>query len=149
MAIQRRFEVQHGAVFPAGAWLVGGVEPVADFQAPALPGGARPQQVDKDTQLPLWQVQVVDADEEAGKRDKTVSVKLVSKYQPTTPENKTGLPFTPVEFVGLTALPYVDDSGQRVEGGRIQGRARIAWSFRAEGLTAPGSTGASKGQAAA
>ncbi|HET7415182.1 MAG TPA: hypothetical protein VFI97_05745 [Arthrobacter sp.] len=35
---------------------------------------------------------------------------------------------TPVEFKGLTALPYVDDNGMR---------PRIAWSYRADNMVAP------------
>ncbi|HYN30669.1 MAG TPA: hypothetical protein VES95_12510 [Dermatophilaceae bacterium] len=48
------------------------------------------------------------------------------------PENKSGFPWTPVEFVGLTALAWIDDNGNR---------PRLAWSFRAEGMVAPGSGG--------
>ncbi|MDO5698613.1 MAG: plasmid replication, integration and excision activator [Dermatophilus congolensis] len=131
MAMQKRFAVEFGSVFPAGAFLVGAVESVADFNAPAREDGSRPQQLDKETGLPVWAVQVLDADPEAGKRDKTVTVKLLASHQPVPPSNETPFPFTPVEFVGLTALPWIDDNGA--------GRARIAWSFRAEGLTAPGS----------
>lgn len=129
MAIQKRFPVQHTDVFPAGAWLVGAVEPVSDFNAPARPDGSRPQQLDKDTGLPLWSVPVLDADEQAGKRDKTITVKIAATHQPVPPSNDTPFPFTAIEFVGLTALPWVDDSGSR---------PRIAWSFKADALTAPG-----------
>lgn len=130
MAIQRRFGVAHGDVFPAGAFLKGEVEPVFDFNASKREDGSRPQQVDKDTGLLMWQVVVLDADEDAGKKDTALSVKFAAKVQPVPPENKTPFPWAPVEFVGLTALPYVDDSGN--------GRGRIAWSFRAEAMVAPG-----------
>lgn len=129
MAMQKRMPVRHEDVFPAGAYLVGAVEAVADFNASTREDGSRPQARDKDTGLPVWSVPVLDADELAGKRDKTVTVKLLAPHQPVPPENKTGLPFTQVEFVGLTALPYIDDSGNR---------PRIAWSYRAEGMTAAG-----------
>lgn len=128
MAIQRRFSVRHGDVFPAGAFLVSEVEAVVDFDAGVRPDGSRVQKSDPESGLLVWQVQVLDADEAAGKRDKTVSVKLLAPHQPVPPKNDTAFPFRPVEFTGLTALPYVDDSGPR---------ARIAWSFRAEGMTAP------------
>lgn len=130
MAMQKRFKVEHGDVFPNGAYLNGGVEEVFDFNAPARPDGSRPQQTDKDTGLLMWQVTVLDADEEARKRDMALSVKFAAKNRPSAPVNKTPFPWTPVEFVGLSALPYVDDSGN--------GRARIAWSFRAEGMVEPG-----------
>lgn len=128
MAMQRRINVGHGEVFPAGAFLVSEVEAVLDFQAAVRPDGSRPQKTDPDTGLLVWSVQVLDADEQAGKRDKTVSVKLLAPHQPVPPKNDTPFPFRPVEFVGLTALPYVDDNGTR---------PRIVWSFRAEGMTAP------------
>jgi hypothetical protein len=131
MAMQRRFKVEHGEVFPQGAFLKGAVEPVADFDAAKREDGSRPQQVDRDTGLLLWQAVVLDADEEAGKRETALSLKFAAKVQPVPPENTTGFPWTPVEFTGLTALAYVDDSGTR---------PRVAWSFRAQGMVAPGST---------
>jgi len=130
MAMQRRFKVQHADVFPMGAFLKGSVEPVVDFKAEKGSDGSRPQQVDKETGLLVWQVMVLDADEEAGKRETAIMVKFVAKVQPVPPENKTPFPWTPVEFTGLEALPYVDDSGN--------GRPRIAWSFRAAGMVEPG-----------
>jgi hypothetical protein len=132
MAMQKRFKVQHGDVFPHGAFVKGQVEPVLDFNSPKREDGSRPQAVDKDTGLLMWQAVVLDADEEAGKRDTAITVKFAAKVCPVLPENKSGMPWTPVEFTGLTALPYVDDSGNR---------PRIAWSFRAEGMVAPGAAG--------
>lgn len=128
MAMQKRFRVEHGEVFPAGAFLKGAVEPVADFNAGKREDGSRPQQVDRDTGLLLWQAVVLDADEEAGKRETALTVKFAAKVQPVPPANPTSFPWTPVEFVGLTALAYVDDSGNR---------PRIAWSFRAEDIVTP------------
>jgi hypothetical protein len=131
MAMQKRFKVEHGEMFPAGAFLKGAVEAVADFNAAKRPDGSRPQQVDRDTGLLLWQAMVLDADEEAGKRDTALTVKFAAKVRPVPPGNTTSFPWTPVEFTGLTALAYVDDSGNR---------PRIAWSFRAEGMIAPGAS---------
>lgn len=128
MAMQKRFPVRFEDVFPRGAFLVSEVEAVLDFNTPQRGDGSRPQQFDKDSGLPLWSVQVLDADELAGKKDKTVSVKIAAPHQPVPPTNDTAFPFTPVEFVGLTALAWVDDSGSR---------PRIAWSFKADGLCAP------------
>jgi hypothetical protein len=129
MAMQRRFAVAHEDVFPKGAFLKGEVEPVADFDGVKREDGSRPQQLDKDTGLPLWQVVVLDADEEAGKKDTAVTVKIAAKFQPVPPVNNTPFPWTPVEFVGLTALPYVDDNGTR---------PRLAWSYKADDLCEPG-----------
>jgi len=129
MAIARRFPIARGVAFPNGAFLRGLVEPVADFQAEQRPDGSRPQQRDKDTGLPLWQCTVIDADQDAGRREIGVSVKFAAAVQPVPPKNTSPMPWTPVEFVGLTALPYVDDSGNR---------PRIAWSFRAQDFAVPG-----------
>jgi hypothetical protein len=132
MAMPRRIKIQHGEVFSNGAYVKksenGPVEPVLDFDAPKLPDGSRPQQLDRETGLPVWQVTVLDADEEAGRKDTAVSVKFVAKHRPVPPENKTPFPLTPVEFTGLTALPYIDDNGSK---------PRLAWSYRAEDMIEP------------
>lgn len=67
MAVQRRMQVRHEDVFPAGAFLVGEVEAVADFDAERRAHGSRPQQVDRETGVLVWSVQVLDADPEARK----------------------------------------------------------------------------------
>ncbi len=132
MVMKKRVPVRFEDVFPVGAYLKQGengpVEPVLDFNAEKRADGSRPQQLDKDTGLLLWQATVLDADDAAGKKDTAVSVKFASKVQPVPPENKSGFPWTPVEFVGLTALAYVDENGSR---------PRIAWSFRAEDMIEP------------
>jgi hypothetical protein len=128
MITQTRFQLQHGEVFPRGAFLKS-VEPVMDFKAPKRPDGSRPQQTDKETGLRMWQAVVLDADDQAGRRETAVLVKFAAEVQPVPPHNDTPFPWTPVEFVGLTALPYVDESGMR---------PRLAWSYRAESMIAPG-----------
>jgi len=128
MAMQRRMPVEHVDAFPAGAYLVGEVEPVADFNAQARSDGSRPQATDPESGLLVWSVPVLDADPEAGKRDKTVNVKVSARVQPVPPENTSGTPFTLIEFEGLTATPWVDDNGPR---------PRMAWSLRAKGIKAP------------
>ena len=142
MAMQKRIKLQHGDVFPMGAFLKGTVEPVADFDSEPRADGSRPQSVDKETGLPVWQATVLDADDEAGKKDTAITVKFVAKQQPVPPENKTPFPWTPVEFKGLTALAWIDDNGPR---------PRIAWSFRAEEMVAPSTNGStsSNGKGAA
>ena len=126
MAIPRKLATQMETVLPSGAFLLGDVEPVLNFDQEARrPDGSRPQQLDKETGLPMWQVPVLDADPEAGNREKTLIVKLVCQHQPVPPENKSGLPFTPVRFTGLTVTPWIDDNGPR---------PKIAWSIRATGF---------------
>ena len=127
MAIARRFKISHDEVFAFGAYLVGEVGPVFDFEKSSK--DAKVQQVDKDNGLPLWSVEVLDADPEAGKKSKTVTVKIAARVQPVPPEALPGLPFRPVVFQGLSALPYIDDAGKF---------SRIVWSFKAEAMTPPG-----------
>lgn len=55
---------------------------MADFDADKRPDGSRPQQLEKDSGLPLWQVTVLDADEEAGKKETALSIKIAAKVQP-------------------------------------------------------------------
>ena len=126
MAIAKRFKISHDEVFAFGAYLVGEVGPVFDFDRSTK--DLKVQQVDKDNGLLLWSVEVLDADPEAGKKSKTVTVKIAAKVQPVPPEALPGLPFRPVVFQGLSALPYIDEAGKF---------SRIVWSFKAESMTAP------------
>ncbi|SFM58521.1 hypothetical protein SAMN05216207_1001199 [Pseudonocardia ammonioxydans] len=126
MAIKNKFPVAMGDVFPHGAFVVSEVEPVRDFDK-STPG--RPvQQNDKESGLPVWSVSVLDADPEARRADKTVTVKIAATHQPVPPEAAAGVPFRPVEFDGLTVTPYVQENGSR---------PRVAFSFRAAGMRAP------------
>jgi hypothetical protein len=133
MAIQRRIIMRHNDVFAHGAYIVDGFEPVLDFQASPRADGSKPQATDKENGLPVWQITVIDADPEAGKKEKSITVKVSAKVQPVPPENKSGTPFTLVEFSGLTATAWIDDSNKE--------RPRIAWSIRAMGIHAPGQAG--------
>ena len=58
------------------------------------------QQADKATGLPLWVIEVIDADPEA--RQRTVKVKVAAEYQPMLP---------------------ITDSGVAVHGDRVRGPA--------------------------
>lgn len=127
MAIPKRIPLPHNDVFPYGAFLVSEVTPVNDFERSTK--DTKVQQLDKDNGLPVWAVDVVDADPEAPRKSKTVTVKIAAKHQPVPPSNDSASPFTPVEFDGLTALPYIEESGNF---------SRIAWSVRAAGMHAPG-----------
>src|SRR2546421_9132636 len=49
-------------VFPAGAYAAGGIEIVRDFERSS--GDRVVQQADKHTGLPLWVVEVIDAQED-------------------------------------------------------------------------------------
>lgn len=135
MAVQQRIPMKHSDVFPNGAYLKGGVEPVMDFEKSSAENKVQAVDLNKrgeGTGLPMWQVVVLDADEDARKKDTALTMKFAARVQPVPPENKSGFPWTPVEFVGLVGSPYVDPNGPK---------PRLAWSFRAEGMTAPGQSG--------
>ena len=126
MALTNRFKISMLDVFPHGAYLVSEVEQVRDFDKSSA--GRPVQAVDKESGLPVWAVSVLDADPEARRADKTVTVKIAARHQPVPPEAAPGVPFRPVEFDGLTVTPYVNESG---------GRPRVAYSLRASGMRAP------------
>ena len=102
MAVQGPIPVEFASVFPRGVFAAGAFEPVRDFEA-SKAGGRFVQSKDKQSGLPLWQVDVIDADPAA--RDKTVRVKVAAADQPVLPAAPAGLPFVPVEFTGLTVTP--------------------------------------------
>ena len=132
MAVQGHIPVQFGTVFPDGAYAAGAIEMVRDFDR-STPD--RPvQQADKETGLPLWVVEVIDAQETA--RQRTVKVKIAAQVQPVLPPPAPGQPFTPVEFDGMTATPYVDASRCHAKDTGKCG-ARVAYSFKATGVRAP------------
>ena len=109
MALQGQIPIEFGMVFPAGAYAAGGIEMVRDFDRSS--GDRVVQQADKHTGLPLWVVEVIDAQEDA--RQRTVKVKIAAQVQPVLPAPAPGSPFTAVEFDGMTATPYVDRPAAR------------------------------------
>jgi hypothetical protein len=126
------FPVEFGTVFPSGAYAAGGFDMVRDFERSK--GDVVIQQIDKATELPLWVIEVIDADPEA--RQRTVKVKVAAQYQPVLPDAPPGSPFTPVEFEGLTATPWVDAARCKAkETGKCG--ARLAYSLKATGVRAP------------
>ena len=128
----RPIPVEFGMVFPDGAYAAGGIEMVRDFDRSS--GDRIVQQVDKHTGLPLWVVEVIDADPDA--RQRTVKVKIAAQVQPVLPAAAPGSPFTAVEFDGLTVMPY-PDSSRCQGGGKSKCAARQAYSLKAGGVRAP------------
>ena len=132
MALQGQIPIEFGLVFPDGAYAAGGIEMVRDFDRSS--GDRVVQQIDKHTGLPLWVIEVIDADPEA--RQRTVKVKIAAQVQPVLPSPAPGSPFIAVEFDGMTATPWVDSS--RCAGdGKSKCAARQAYSFKATGMRAP------------
>lgn len=136
MALQGSIPVPFDQVFPHGAYVIGEVTPEADFEQSTREN--RVQKRDKNTGLPVWQVPVMDADPEARKGQREITVKVVAEVQPVPPEALPGVPFRPVEFTDMTVTPYVDTNGVR---------PRQAYSFRASGMRKPSGGKAAAGGA--
>ena len=125
MALQGPIPVEFANVFSHGAFAAGGFEPMRDFDASS--GDRFVQAKDKHSGLPVWVIEVIDADPAA--RDKTVKVKVAAAVQPVLSAASAGMPFVPVEFAGLTVTPYVNQAG------------RLAYSLKAAGVRTPGRPG--------
>lgn len=138
MAMPRKIKVTFDDVFPYGAYAVSEVTQVRDFDKSSKDHAV--YATDEETGLPIWSVDVMDGDRETRKADKTVSVKILAKVQPVLPPAMPGMPFTQIVLEGLTATPYVAETGN--------GRARLAWSFRATEVRAPRNAAASNKPAA-
>lgn len=130
MTMPRKIPVDFGLAFPNGAYAVGEVQPVRDYDKSTKERVI--QAVDPDTGLLIWSVEVVDGDPEAKKSNRTMSVKITARVQPVLPEALSGLPFTPVEFDKLTATAYIEENGDF---------SKIAWSLRASDVRAPAARG--------
>ncbi|MFA1548804.1 plasmid replication, integration and excision activator [Actinomadura chokoriensis] len=128
MAVQGPFKVAFGDVFPFGAFVKGGVEPVRDFDRSTRENFVQAR--DKDSGELVWAVEVLDADPES---KGTFKVKLSGPVQPVVPEAPAGFPFVPVEFEGLAVTPYVNS-----------GNGRLAYSLKAGAVRPAGIKGASR-----
>ena len=131
MAVPRgvRFELEHDAVFPEGAAIVGQVVPDMEYVSneDRARGKQPKQKLDPVTGLPQWRVTVSDPSAEKD-RDKSVTVTLLDKVQPVPPpEAVAGFDFRPVVFDGLTGEPRVMGEKFKYQG----------WVFRAIGMRAP------------
>jgi hypothetical protein len=124
MAISGPFKVDCGELFSHGLVIISEVDSLDDFDKSTKDN--RVQARDKDTGLPLWQVEVLDFDPKA--REKTFRVKIAAAVQPVPPEALPGAPIRPVVLEGLMVTPYVKDGP----------RPRIGYSLRCTGLAAPG-----------
>jgi hypothetical protein len=125
MAVQGPFRLDCGELFPHGVGVVGAVPPLVDFDRSIKDN--RVQQLDKESGLPIWVVDVMDFDPEA--RERTFKVKIAAPVQPVPPSAVEGTPVRPVVLDGLMVTPYVKEVGN--------GRSKIAYSLRASGLGSP------------
>ena len=131
MAVQGPFKVECSEVFPFGVGIVGVVTPLPDFERSTREN--KIQQLDRDTGVPVWSVDVIDFDPEA--RERTFKVKVLSRSEPQCPPAAEGpVPVRPVHLDGLQVMPYQKSMGADRDGNE---RIKIAYSLRATGLAAP------------
>src|SRR5215210_9440964 len=137
MAITGALKVDCGEAFPHGLGVISEVDSLDDFDKSSKEN--RVQARDKDTGLPLWQVEVLDFDPQA--REKTFRVKIASAVQPVPPEAIAGAPVRPVVLEGLQVMPYIKEV-PNPKFGKVQGAPatlpKLAYSLRCTGLSAPG-----------
>ena len=123
------YTVEMAQVFAGGvAYAMGGVEPEKDWER-STPAKFV-QKTDPSTGLRVWSVVVADPASASQRK-----IKILCDDEPVIPEPSTGLPFVPVEFVGLALRPWLDDRGCRQREGRRCG-CRIEMSVRARGVRA-------------
>ncbi|SEF92491.1 hypothetical protein SAMN04489712_102526 [Thermomonospora echinospora] len=92
MAIQGRIPVEFGQVFPHGVFATDAAQPLENYDT-------KRQETDKETGLPVWVVNVYDADPAAKHKASAIRVRVLAKVCPVLPEPVMG-PFRPVEFTG-------------------------------------------------
>lgn len=124
MAIPRKLPLDFSMVFPHGAYMVGDIEPLRDFDKSTRDNVV--QATDPDTGTLLWAVEVVDGDPEASKANRTLTIKVQAPVKPVLTRSQD-TPFTPVEFKGLVGTPWVEQVGENF--------SRINWSLRASTVT--------------
>ena len=123
----QRISIAHHEAFPRGAFVTG-VQQATEY-------GSGPQKrpvKDPETGAFIFVFTCLDGDESLRRREFTV--KVAAPFQPELPpEVAPGLGIRAVEFSGLTVTPYIEESR-----GREGTRARLAYSYRATGVHAPG-----------
>jgi hypothetical protein len=110
------------------AWAMGQIEAERDWDKSSPQKFV--QKVDPTSGLRVWTVVV--ADPEAAVQRK---VKILCDDEPVLPAPPHGMPFLPVEFVGLSVRPWLNDRGCKPGAGKRCG-CRVELSVRARGVRA-------------
>lgn len=124
----KRFPMEFDEFFPQGAYVVGEVTAVTEYQSQEDKARNRPvrPRIDEASGLPIFKVTIADPSAEKD-RDKSITVEIAAKVQPVPPAAVNGLPFRPVVLEGLTVQPRAETSGQA---------KWITWVVRATGMRA-------------
>jgi hypothetical protein len=123
-----RFEIPFDVMFPQGAYLMGEIQPLTEYQSQEDKARNRPvrPRLDEQTGRRLYRATIADPSAEK-ERDKSIAVEIAADVQPVPPEAVGNLPFQPVVLEGLTVQPRAEASGQA---------KWITWVVRATGLRA-------------
>ncbi|KAA2266177.1 hypothetical protein F0L68_03445 [Solihabitans fulvus] len=108
-----RFNIEFDEWFPQGAFIVGDVTAVTEYQSQEDKQRNKPlrPRIDEASGLPVFRVTLADPSAEKD-RDKSVTVEIAAKVQPVPPAALPGTPFRPVVLEGLTIQPRAEASGQ-------------------------------------
>jgi hypothetical protein len=134
----KRFPMEFDELFPEGAYVVGDVTAVTEYQSQEDKARNRPvrPRIDKVSGLPIYKVTIADPSAEKD-RDKSITVEIASRVQPVPPAAVSGLPFRPVVLEGMTVQPRAETSGQRSGSRGLSAQpACVRWTSR-EAATAP------------
>jgi hypothetical protein len=126
----KRFPIEFDELFPEGAYVVGAVTAVTEYQSQEDKARNRPvrPRIDEVSGHPIFKVTIADPSAEKD-RDKSITVEIAARVQPVPPAAANGLPFRPVVLEGLTVQPRAEVSGQA---------KWITWVVRATGMHAVG-----------
>lgn len=135
-----RFAIAFDDLFPQGAFLMGDIQPLAEYQSQEDKARNRPvrPRIDEQTGKRLYRATIADPSAEK-ERDKSIAVEIAADVQPVPPETIGNLPFRPVVLEGLTVQPRAETSGQA---------KWITWVVRASGLRAVDAPSAGKSSSA-
>ncbi len=109
----KRFPMEFDELFPDGAYVVGEVTAVTEYQSQEDKARNRPvrPRIDEASGLLIFKVTIADPSAEKD-RDKSITVEIAAKVQPVPPAAVAGLPFRPVVLEGVTVQPRAETSGQ-------------------------------------
>ncbi len=89
-----RFPIEFDELFPQGAYVVGEVTAVTEYQSQEDKARNRPvrARIDEVSGLPLFKVTIADPSAEKD-RDKSITIKIAARVRPVPPAAVGGLPF--------------------------------------------------------
>jgi hypothetical protein len=124
----KRFPMEFNELFPEGAYVVGEITALTEYQSQEDKAHNRPvrSRIDELSGLPIFKVTIADPSAEKD-RDKSITVEIASRVRPVPPAAVSDLPFRPVVLEGVTVQPRAETSGQA---------KWITWVVRATGMHA-------------